>query len=67
MPGRQHSAGLHFRERVRKIKEEGEKRKIENVQNGQEKYGGKKTRVHAHLGQNFKNIIIPSNFSLKLL
>ena len=26
-----------------------------------------KTRVRAHLGQNFKNITISSNFSLKLL
>ena len=44
MRERQHnSAGLHFRERVQKIKENGKKsRKIENVQNGQEKYDGKK-------------------------
>ena len=27
----------------------------------------KKTRVHAHLGQNLKNITIASYFSLKLL
>ena len=33
---------------------------IENLQNGREKYGG-------NLGQNFKNIIISSTFSLKLL
>ena len=61
------SAGLHFRERVQKIKENGKKkRKIENLQNGDEKYGEKKkTRVHAQLGQNFKNVIISSNFSLK--
>ena len=58
---------LHFRERVEKTKESAKKTKIENLQNGQEKYGGKKTRVHAHLGQNFKNIIISSNLSLKLL
>ena len=25
-----------------------------------------KTPVHAHLGQNFKNIVISSNFSLKI-
>ena len=39
------SAGLHFHEKVQKIKENGEKKKkpkIENVQNGQEKFGGKK-------------------------
>ena len=62
------SAGLHFRERVQKIKENGKKKtKIENVQNGQEKYSGEKTRVHAHLGQNFKNVIISSKFSLNML
>ena len=58
---------LHFRERVEKTRESAKKTKIENLQNGQQKYGGKKTRVHAHLGQNFKNIIISSNLSLKLL
>ena len=36
------SAGLHFRERVQKIKENGKKTKIENLKNGQEKYGWKK-------------------------
>ena len=36
------SVGLHFRDRVEKIKENGKKTKIENSQNGQEKYGGKK-------------------------
>ena len=36
------SVGLHFRNRVEKIKENGKKTKIENLQNGQEKYGGKK-------------------------
>ena len=36
------SVGLPFRERVEKIKENGKKKtKIENLQNGQEKYGGK--------------------------
>ena len=49
-----------FVKEYRKLK----KRKYD-VQNGQEKYGGKKTRVRAHLGQNFKNS--SSNFSLKLL
>ena len=43
------------------------KTKKENVQNGQEKYGGEKSRAYAHLGQNFKNIKISSNFSLKSL
>ena len=45
------SAGLHFRERVQKIKKKQIKKKnkkkknekkIEKVQNGQEEYGGKK-------------------------
>ena len=36
------SVGLHFRDRVEKIKENGKKTKIENLQNGQEKYGGNK-------------------------
>ena len=34
---------------------------------GRKNMAEKKTRVHAHLEQNFKNIIISSNFSLKLL
>ena len=37
-----HSVGLHFCDRVEKIKENGKKTKIENLQNGQEKYGAKK-------------------------
>ena len=36
------SVRLHFRERVEKTKENAKKAKIENLQNGQEKYGGKK-------------------------
>ena len=36
------SVGLYFRDRVEKIKENGKKTKTENLQNGQEKYGGKK-------------------------
>ena len=43
------SAGLHFRERVQKIKENGKKkRKIENLQNGHEKYGEKKKLAFMH-------------------
>ena len=57
----------HFRERVEKTKENGKNTKIENLQNGQEKYGGGKTCIHAHLLQKFENIIFSSNFSLKLL
>ena len=49
------------------LKKTAKKTKIENLQNGQGKYGGKKTRVRAHLGQNFKNVVISSNFSLKFL
>ena len=36
------SVRLHFRERVEKIKENGRNTKTENLQNGQEKYCGKK-------------------------
>ena len=36
------SVRLHFRERVEKTKEDAQKTKIENLLNGQEKYGGKK-------------------------
>ena len=56
------SAGLHFRERVQKIKKNGKRKKRKyNVQNGQENYGGKKLAFV----QNFKNN--SSNFSSKLL
>ena len=54
------SVGLHFRERVEKIKENGKK-------NTGRKIWREKTHVRAHLGQNFKNVIISSNISLKLL
>ena len=33
--------GLHFHEGVEKIKENDKNTKVENLQNGQEKYGGK--------------------------
>ena len=69
------SAGLHFRERVQKIKKKTAKKKNKQTNEKKKrkstkwagKYGGKKTRVDAHLGQNFINIIISSNFCLKLL
>ena len=61
------SVRLHFRERAEKTKENAKKTKIENIQNGQEKYGGKKF-AYVHIwGKNLKNFIISSNFSLKLL
>ena len=47
------SVRLHFRERVEKTKENAKKTKIENLQNGQEKYGGIKIRVQAHLEKKF--------------
>ena len=60
------SVRLHFRERVEKTKENATKTKIENLQNKHEKYGGKKF-AYVHIWRkNFKNIIISSNFSLKL-
>ena len=34
---------------------------------GRKNMAGKKTRAYAHLGQNFKNIEISSNFSLNSL
>ena len=40
------SVCFHFRERVEKPKDHGKNTKIENLQNGQEKYGGGKTRIH---------------------
>ena len=53
------SVGLRFREVVKKIKERAKKKtNLKNLQNGQVKYGWKKTRVRANLWQNFKNIII---------
>ena len=61
------SVRLHFRERVEKTKENATKTNTENLQNGHEKYGGKKFAYGHIWGKNFKNIIISSNFSLKLL
>ena len=67
LSSRTNSVRLHFRERVEKTKENAKKTKIENLQNGREKYGGKKF-AYVHIwGKNLKNIIISSNFSLKLL
>ena len=63
------SVGLHFREVVEKIKKAAKKKK--EKENREPKWAGniwrEKTRVHGHLGQNFKNTIISSNFRLKLL
>ena len=60
------SVRLHFRERVEKTKENPKKTKIENLQNGQEKYGGKKF-AYVHIwGKNFKSFIISSNCSFEI-
>ena len=48
------SVGLHFHEGVEKIKGNDKNTKIENLQNGQEKYGGKLPRVRVQLGQKLK-------------
>ena len=40
---------------------------IENVQNGQEKYGGKRFKYVHIWGKKLKNIVFFSNFSLKML
>ena len=61
------SAGLHFRERVPKIKENGKKNENRKCKKWAGKAQREKTRDHAHLEQNFKNVIISSNFSLKFL
>ena len=61
------SVGLHFHEGVEKIKEKVKNAKIENLQNGEEKYGGENLAYVNSLGKNLKKIIISSNFSLKLL
>ena len=39
------SVRVHFRERVEKTKENGKNTTLENLQNGQEKYGGKNSRT----------------------
>ena len=39
------SVDLHFHEEIEKIKENVQNTKIENLQNGQEKYGGKTSRT----------------------
>ena len=59
------SVDLHFHEGVEKIKENVKNTKIENLKNGQEKYGGKIIKkkyggkinqIVVQLGQNLKNI-----------
>ena len=66
LSSRTNSVRLHFRERVEKTKENAKKTKIENLQNGQEKYGGKKF-AYVHIwGKKFKNFIISSNFSFEI-
>ena len=46
--------GLHFHEGVEKMKENDKNTKTENLQNGQEKYGGKKLAYVYMLGQKLK-------------
>ena len=61
------SVGLHFRDRVEKIKENGKKkRKYKPYKMDRKNMAGKNSHT-CTFGQNFKNIIISSNFSLKLL
>ena len=48
------------------MKENDKNTKIENLQNGQEKYGGKNLAYVYSWSKNKKTIIISSNFSLKL-
>ena len=49
------------------MKENDKNTKIENLQNGQEKYGGKNLAYTCSCGKNLKKIIISSNFGMKLL
>ena len=46
------SVGLHFHEGVEKIKEKVKNAKIENLQNGEEKYGGENLAYVNSLGKN---------------
>ena len=46
------SVGLHFHEGVEKIKENDKNTKIENLQNGHEKYGGKNLAYVYSWGKN---------------
>ena len=61
------SVGLHFREVVEKTKESRKKTKNRKPTKWAGKIWWEKNCVRAHLGQNFKNIIIYSNLSLILL
>ena len=61
------SVGLHFHGGVEKIKENDKNTKTENLQSGQEKYGGKNLTYVYSWGKNLNKIITSSNFSLKLL
>ena len=58
---------LDFRERVEKTKESAKKDENRKSTKWAGKIWREKTRAHAHLGQNFNNITISSNLSLKLL
>ena len=48
------SEGLHFHEGVEYINENTKNTKMEKLQNGQEKYGGKNPLVRVQLGQKLK-------------
>ena len=63
------SVRLHFRKRVEKTKENAKKSEKRKPTKWAGKIWQEKIRVRAHLGKNLhvKNIIISSNFSLKLL
>ena len=49
------------------MKENDKNTEIENLQNGQEKYGGKNLEYVYSWGKKYKIYIISLNFSLKLL
>ena len=50
------SVGLHFHEGVEKLKENDKNTKIENLQKGQEKYGGKNLAYVYSWGKNLKKL-----------
>ena len=50
------SVGLHFHEGVEKIKGNDKNTKIENLQNGQETYGGKNLAYTCSCGKNLKKL-----------
>ena len=64
---KQCTPSFSWKSRENKLKKTAKKTKIENLQNGQEKYGGKKFAYLHIWGKKLKNMIISSDFSLKFI